>query len=129
MSKKDKIEHMKSSLRTGAIVISSRKSGKTEALVEIYHEDKDAAVVLPSGEGYKQFVEFYEFKYGKNPDLRFLSIAGLKFDDQEYREKILANKKVYVDELYDNPYSGPFHSAITSYPQPVVIIKDESGAV
>jgi hypothetical protein len=122
-------EKIKASLRAGTVVVSPIQSGKTEALVEIYHEDKDAAVILPTGEGYRRFVELYESKYGKIPDRRYLMLGGMKFDGDWYAETELSGKKIYVDELFKNPYSGKFHGAVTSYPQPVVILKDGSSAV
>jgi hypothetical protein len=129
MSQKEKIKEMKLALRAGSVVVTPRASGKTEALVEIYHEDNDAAIVLPTEAGYRRFVDLYDKKYGKAPDRRYLMLGGLKYEGDWYTEVELKGKKIYVDELYVNPYCGSFHSAITSYPQPVIVLKDESGAV
>ncbi len=125
----NRIQRMKEALRAGMVVVSPRATGKTEALVEIYHEDRDAAVVLPTEAGYRRFIELYEKKYGKMPDRRFLMLSGLKYDSKEYEMTELAHKKVYVDELYISKYVGPFHAAVTSFPQPVVVMREDSGAV
>jgi hypothetical protein len=115
------IQHMKEALRAGTIVVSPRCSGKTEALVEIYHEDRDAAVIFAVEAQYRRFVDLYEKKYGKQPDKRFLMLGGFKSKEPEDVAR-MATKKLYIDELYISRFVGPFHAAVTSFPMPVVVM-------
>lgn len=124
----ERIKKMKETLRSGAVVVCARGTGKTTALVEIYHEDKDAAVILANEEGYRRFINLYEEKYGKSPDRKYLMIGGFKYEGDRY-SVAMASRKVYIDELYVSKFTGNFHGAVTSYPQPVVVISEESGAI
>ena len=113
---------IKSLLKQGKLVVSNRATGKTAALVEIFHEDPRAVIVLPTEAGKQHFARSYAAAYGKQPDRTRLLMGTQTLNGRHPDVLDPIRNNVYVDEYYINEYKGPFYAAVTSFPIPVVVL-------
>jgi hypothetical protein len=118
----DKKDAIKALLKQGNLVVSGRGTGKTQAMIELLHEDEKSVIIVLNETSRKNFLESYHRRYGDLPD-KDRVLVGTRELAGRYPELLdYYRYNVYVDEYYVNDYTGSFYAAATSFPVPVVVL-------
>lgn len=124
-------KRIKLAIQKGGLVVAPRRYGKTRALVEILHEDRKAALIVPNSEMKDFILSCYQDKYGQHEQVRAerrVYVDGssqLRGGDLRNPPTLLRDQNIYVDEYFYGTYRGPFKAAVTSAPFRVEVIKPE----
>lgn len=125
MKFKDNSKKIKKALLEGGLVVSGRGTGKTRALAEILFEIPNAVVIVGLHAQTSQLRLFLKEKGLSDYLIKAKVITAREAEKRHAFTTDLGfiTKYFYVDELYYNPYKGPFKAATTSFPYPVKVIK------
>ena len=122
MKIKDQSQEIKESLKAGGLVICGHGCGKTKALAEIVVEDPEAVVIVGLHAQRSRLIEFL-IEMGLDEDIAKRKVL-YSVDAGMYPNKI-NNRKVYVDEYFQNGYRGSFFAAVGTSPFPIKFIQWE----
>jgi len=113
LSLKNKV---KKAILGGGIVVAPMRSGKSTCLLEILHADTNAVIITLAYVIAKNMEDEFKRRFGYKSNRIFGS-------HQKDLIKLVANKKVFVDEYFWNDYRGEFFAAVSSPSCKITLIK------
>jgi len=106
---------IKAELRKGGLVLAERASGKTTALMQIFLEQKEYRVMVPTVGMKHHLVQTYKIRdtsriFLGNDHENLRRLRGAQFDPRAF---------LLIDEYFHCGYEGPFRAAVGTPPFPV----------
>ena len=102
----------------GGLYITNRQIGKTEAILELFHEHHESYLLVPSRKSCNNIIKKYKDKYNDGRENKIITIEDIKSDV----EKTIENS--YIDDYFNhNILYKKFKGAVGTMIFPIKITK------